>query len=102
MLIFFFFLTTRRPPISTRTDPLFPYAARVRATWGWKGGQQLDLGTMPAPAAGFGASAGINSLKYSSQWRFAPDGRKAICLRDYGTFGDYRALGDNRSEKHTS
>lgn len=62
-------------------------------TWSWRGGQQLDLGDMPAPATGFTASPGVTSLKYASAWRFAPDGSRAICLRDYGAFVDYAVLG---------
>src|SRR3546814_2716909 len=30
-----FFLMIRRPPISTRTDTLFPYTTLFRSTWTW-------------------------------------------------------------------
>src|SRR3546814_13663017 len=33
VLHFFFFLMIRRPPISTRTDTLFPYTTLFRSTW---------------------------------------------------------------------
>lgn len=61
-------------------------------TWGWKGGQQIDLGVMPDPTVGTPASGTPNSLKYASAWRFSPDGTKAVCLRDYGAVIDYQAL----------
>lgn len=60
--------------------------------WGWRGGQLVDVGSMPDPSKGWKASSPeSNSLKYASCWRFAPDGLRAICLRDYGTFLDYGA-----------
>ena len=59
--------------------------------WGWRGGELFDLGVMPDPPSGFVASAGVNSLKYASQWRFAPDGSRAVCLRDYGAQADYQS-----------
>src|SRR3546814_15721847 len=31
--IYFFFLMIRRPPRSTRTDPLFPYTTLFRSVW---------------------------------------------------------------------
>lgn len=31
-------------------------------------------------------------LKYASLWRFSPNGRKAICLRDQGTKADYERM----------
>lgn len=61
--------------------------------WGWKGGQLVDLGNPPAPANGPPALGSPSSLKYASQWRFAPDGGKAACLRDYGAMADYAAYG---------
>lgn len=60
-------------------------------TWGWKGGEQIDLGVMPAPSTGPVATGTPNSLKYASVWRFAPDGTKAVCMRDYGAIADYGA-----------
>jgi hypothetical protein len=64
--------------------------------WGWRGGTQLDLGVMPAPASGPVAStAAVNSLKYASCWRFSPDGTRAICLRDYAAVADYAVLAQN-------
>lgn len=61
--------------------------------WAWKGGQQFDLGVMPAPSEPtLAASAGVNSLKYASQWRMSPDGTRAVCLRDYGALVDYADL----------
>jgi len=59
-------------------------------TWAWRGGDQIDLGSMPAPSAGWtSGSASANSLKYNSVWRFSRDGSRAVCLRDYGSQVDY-------------
>lgn len=60
----------------------------------WRGGTLVDLGAMPPPSAsGWAAStADKNSLKYASAWRFAPDGSRAVCLRDYGALADYQFL----------
>lgn len=56
----------------------------------WRGGTLIDLGSMPAPPAGFVASSATkNSLKYASCWRFSPDGLHAVCLRDYAALADY-------------
>jgi len=63
-------------------------------TWGWKGGDLLDLGVMPDPSSGSPASGSPNALKMASQWRFSPDGSKAICLRDYAAFADYASIYD--------
>lgn len=58
-------------------------------TWGWKGGDQIDVGNMPAPPSGPQATGTPNSLKYCSVWKFSKDGKKAACLRDYGAIKDY-------------
>lgn len=61
--------------------------------WAWHGGQQIDVGMMSAPSdPTLAASTGVNSLKYASQWRFAADGLRAVCLRDYGALVDYADL----------
>lgn len=57
-------------------------------TWGWRGGQMIDFGSMP-PATHFTASAGANSLMQASQWKFSTDGTHAVCLRSYGAYADY-------------
>jgi hypothetical protein len=64
-------------------------------TWGWKGGQIIDVGHMPPPSTGGTIPVDSTSaLKYASQWRFSADGSRAICLRDYGLYTDYSALYD--------
>lgn len=74
-----------------RLDPQLPIAGEDASdAWGWRGGDLVDLGLLPAPGSGFQASAGVNSLKYASQWRFHPHGVNAICLRDYGAQADYQ------------
>lgn len=73
-----------------RADPQEPIVGEDSSDpWGWKGGDRIDLGNMSAPSSGFTATGSPNSLKYASQWRFAPDGSRAICLRDYGAQADY-------------
>lgn len=62
--------------------------------WGWRGGQLIDLGSAPAPSTGWAATGAVTSLKYASCWRAAPDGLRAICLRDYGSYLDYGTLRD--------
>src|SRR3546814_14469587 len=39
----FFFLMIQRPPISTRTDTLFPYTTLFRSDWNGIGGSPIDL-----------------------------------------------------------
>src|SRR3546814_19674978 len=46
VLFFFFFLMRRRPPISTRTDTLFPYTTLFRSRFHW----YLSLRCVPAVA----------------------------------------------------
>lgn len=78
---------------SLRCDPQLTIAGEDSADpWSWRGGQKLDLGVLPPPTAGFTASAGVNSLKYASVWRFSPDGTRAACLRDYATVMDHGRL----------
>ncbi len=67
------------------TDPTDVYA--------WKGGQLIDVGHMPPPSSGGTIPPDATSaLKMASQWKFSPNGRKAICLRDYGLYMDYSSL----------
>lgn len=76
------------PPMAiTGTDPDDP--------WGWKGGEQFDVGSMPntAFAALQATDPSRSSLKYFSQWQFKHDGTGASCLRDYGSYIDYRHMG---------
>src|SRR3546814_869878 len=42
MFSFFFVLMLRRPPISTRTDTLFPYTTLFRSTHGWPAGWEIE------------------------------------------------------------
>lgn len=58
---------------------------------GWRGGTLFDLGSMPPPASAPDIT-GVNALKYSSLWRFSPDGSKAIALRDLWRYQDYANL----------
>lgn len=61
--------------------------------WGWKGGEQLDMGHMPPPSYGTSfPPVDAMSLKYASQWRFSSDGTRAVCMRDYGGYTDYMQL----------
>jgi hypothetical protein len=64
--------------------------------WRWRGGEQIDLGSMSATAySGMAASTSDkNSLKYASCWRFNRDGTRAVCLRDYASYLDYQFVGD--------
>ncbi|MDN5939336.1 MAG: hypothetical protein L0H83_11835, partial [Salinisphaera sp.] len=57
----------------------------------WLGGELVDLGIMPdAPSPALATPPGtLNSLKYSSLWKFSPDGTKAICLRDFKSADQY-------------
>lgn len=73
------------PRVICGTDPADPY--------GWKGGSQIDVGHMPPPSTGGTIDPGVtSSLKMYSQWKFSPDGRKAICLRDFGLYAGYADL----------
>lgn len=59
----------------------------------WRGGEMIDVGHMPAPSTGGNVGPGVvSSLKLASQWRFSPDGSKAVCLRDFGLYTDYSSL----------
>lgn len=57
-------------------------------SYAWRGGTKLDVGIMPK-AAERPSGDGPNALKYTSAWRFSPDGRRAVCLRDYGDLPFY-------------
>lgn len=60
--------------------------------YAWKGGQLVDVSAMPsAPELPLAAP---NALKYASAWRFAPDGSRAVCLRDYGRLANYATFND--------
>src|SRR3546814_6754262 len=53
MLYWFFFLSIRRPPRSTRTDTLFPYTTLFRSPFGYGPVKALPvLGTKMAAATG--------------------------------------------------
>src|SRR3546814_3677782 len=69
---FFFFLMIRRTPMSTRTDPLFPYTTRFRSRRGAHGAE-------PEGAQALGAGRG----------RSGP-------LADGGAGGERRAQADDR------
>lgn len=61
------------------------------AAWNWQGGAQVDMGVMAASAD---SSVVVTdptrcSLKYAACWRFRLDGKRAACMRDYGSFEDY-------------
>lgn len=59
----------------------------------WRGGTLIDVGHMPPPSTGGTIPPdAVSSLKYASQWRFSPDGSRAVCLRDYGLMTDYSDL----------
>src|SRR3546814_13650671 len=55
--VFFFFLMSRRPPRSTRTDTLFPYTTRFRSRPVWRGADDLRIG-VARPAGQFGLRLG--------------------------------------------
>src|SRR3546814_9781917 len=48
LFLFVFFLMTRRPPRSTRTDPLFPYTTLVRSPRSGPLSRQAGTGRNPA------------------------------------------------------
>src|SRR3546814_11384708 len=79
-LLLFFFLRSRRPPRSTRTDTLFPYTTLFRSE------QQIDL-RRPAPDAFHAGERGNG--------RFVIEGGEAIEVeRTVGDrFGEYAAVG---------
>src|SRR3546814_12413279 len=91
----FFFLMIRRPPRSTRTDPLFPYTTLFRSI--------IDL-HMP----------GVSGVEIMKQTRFMEAGRKRtpfIVLTADATAearleceraGAYAFMTKPRSEEHTS
>src|SRR3546814_19500873 len=56
MFVFFFFLMIRRPPSSTRTDPLFPYTTLFRS-------QVVGGNIATASAAKALADAGADGVK---------------------------------------
>src|SRR3546814_7860367 len=75
-LYFYFFLMRRRPPISTRTDTLFPYTTLCRSG-GWAGT--------------------IRTLTIDVKARFVPNDN-----RDNERAPDFRVFAGHRSEEHTS
>src|SRR3546814_17769447 len=60
--VFFFFLRIRRPPISTRTDTLFPYTTLFRSDG----------------AARFGADVRLPNMVYASVRRGPPGGGRLV------------------------
>src|SRR3546814_7627416 len=78
--VFFFFLRIRRPPISTRTDTLFPYTTLFRSDG----------------AARFGADVRLPNMVYASVRRGPPGGGRLVSA-------DVKAgQALRRSEEHTS
>lgn len=67
--------------------------------WGWKGGELIDVGHIPDGTVAAGV---VNSLKMASQWRFARDGSKAVCLRDYGPKSYYGQWAFNLAGSYTA
>src|SRR3546814_10143143 len=52
--MYLFFLITRRPPKSTRTDTLFPYTTLVRSGRGGRPGPGREVGHASSPAGAIG------------------------------------------------
>lgn len=82
------------PKRALRLDPPFVIVGTESSDpYAWSGGTLVDLGVMPGSSIGkFTATGSPNSLKYASQWHFAQDGSRAICLRDYAGYADYAYL----------
>src|SRR3546814_3484321 len=114
----FFFLMIRRPPRSTRTDPLFPYTTLFRS----------PSPSLTVPDLSIVVAPGVGEWSISAETITAPDGTAAPIIVSRGATGnpnashtvfEYRpdvdpvgamppapALGeiatDDRSEEHTS
>src|SRR3546814_2048316 len=94
---------TRRPPRSTRTDPLFPYATLFRSRRGCGGSTaaEIDVG----PVRGVMLAAGIAAAVAVADAEIAVARSVAVGRR---TGGGPRGLaaggggGRDRSEEHTS
>src|SRR3546814_7865559 len=95
---FFFFLMSRRPPRSTRTDTLFPYTTLFRSpAWRFPGGRSPWRSPKHAATLRQGARAG----KRGRGSRRLPAGMRARRGRHRRAAG--RPGGrDRRSEEHTS
>src|SRR3546814_6966067 len=85
MVCFFFFLMMRRPPRSTRTDTLFPYAALVRSRAAGGTGCRAERGHPALSGTPAGAAAPAGGLCQPCPARSAAAGRSS-----------------GRSEEHTS
>src|SRR3546814_4266880 len=60
---FLFFLMIRRPPISTRTDTLFPYATLFRSTGGMRRGRMRHAFLQPPGKDGLVACNGADRTR---------------------------------------
>src|SRR3546814_6860145 len=118
LFIYFFFLSIRRPPRSTRTDPLFPYTTLVRSPYRvppHKSGEAFDqvfpYGSCKRPElheSPAGRSAicwGRETVTHTPDRRACapggssrpPSGQASLCRR----LG-WRTRCPKRSEEHTS
>src|SRR3546814_17861180 len=112
MLCFFFFLMSRRPPVSTRTDTLFPYTTRFRS----QGIARIEADLRAAAAdtdAVFewhGARvrrwrdllhAGVRREPLAPAWCANWDGKQPLALPGGGQL-QLDGAGTFRSEEHTS
>src|SRR3546814_2852678 len=99
----FFFLMTRRPPRSTRTDTLFPYTTLFRSALGH--GNRTGIAHREA-FAGDAVEIGL-ALNRAVEHRIADDDVLGRLQRRPGRRMDddpaaRQALADIRSEEHTS
>src|SRR3546814_19727500 len=83
--VFVFFVMIRRPPISTRTDTLFPYTTLFRSCL--HGTAVAAVAARHAPTPGVAPGAGVYGIRV-----FDPTGRTADLVDVYAA----------RSEEHTS
>src|SRR3546814_1245963 len=106
LVLCFFFLMIRLPPISTRTDTLFPYTTLFRSC------RVYRVGGRRAPAAITRASGSPHGFRHRS--RCVHDGdcrlprsgavwnRRFHWPRDLGDRGIFHHSSSLRSEEHTS
>src|SRR3546814_1960101 len=109
---------TRRPPRSTRTDPLFPYATLFRSRRGCGGSTAAEIDVGPVRgvmlAAGIAAAVAVADAEIAvarsvAVGRRTGGGPRGLAAgggggRDagVGVHGWLLGLGDLRSEEHTS
>src|SRR3546814_9681154 len=84
--MYLFFLITRRPPKSTRTDTLFPYTTLVRSGRGGRPGPGREVGHASSPAGAIGGPLCAHRSR----------------ARAGGDAGPVAGGGEGRSEEHTS